>query len=95
MVTERSTQATMVDVFQKQMFRVKKSYYWTDIFFSPSLPMSLGLSDDFGSIAKMVVGGFLALKSHIICSSKKSCMKTNVDIVCFSIKSVFLIDPKK
>ena len=39
-------------------------------------------------------GGFLALKSHIICSSKKSCMKTKVDIVCFSLNSIFLIDPK-
>ena len=39
-------------------------------------------------------GGLLALKSHIICSSKKSCMKTKVDIVCFSLSSLFLIDPK-
>ena len=39
-------------------------------------------------------GGLLALKIHIICSSKKSCMKTNVDIVCFSLSSMFLIDPK-
>ena len=39
-------------------------------------------------------GRFLALKSHIICSSKKSCMKTKVDIVCFTVNSVFLIDPK-
>ena len=39
--------------------------------------------------------GFLALKSHIICSSKKSCMKTKADIVCFSLNSVFLIEKKK
>ena len=61
------------------------------------LPMqiSLGLPEDFGSIAKKGVGGgFLALKSHIICSSKKSCMKIKVDIVCFSLNSIFLIDPK-
>ena len=40
------------------------------------------------------VGGFLALESHIICSSKKSCMKTKVDIVCFTLNTVFLIYPK-
>ena len=39
-------------------------------------------------------GGLLALKSHIICSSKKSCLKRKVDIVCFSLSSLFLIDPK-
>ena len=39
-------------------------------------------------------GGFLAFKSHIICASKKSCMKIKVDIVCFSLNSIFLIDPK-
>ena len=39
-------------------------------------------------------GGFLALKSHIICSFKQSCMKTKADIVCFSLNSVFLIDPE-
>ena len=37
-------------------------------------------------------GGFLALKSRIICSSEKSCMETKADIVCFSLNSVFLID---
>ena len=37
---------------------------------------------------------FLAVESHIICSLKKSCMKTKVDIVCFTLNSVFLIDPK-
>ena len=57
--------------------------------------ISLGRPEDFGSIAKRGWGGFLALKSHIICSSKKSCMKTKVDIVCFSLNSVFLIDQKK
>ena len=39
-------------------------------------------------------GGFLALKSHIICSSKTSCMETKAVIVCFYLNSVFLIDPK-
>ena len=39
-------------------------------------------------------GGCLALKSHIICSSKKSCVETKADIVCFSLNNVFLIDPK-
>ena len=54
--------------------------------------LSLGLSEDFGSIAKKGMGGFLALESHIICSSKNSCMKTKLDIVCFTPNSVFLID---
>ena len=50
------------------------------------LDISLGLREDFGSIAKKGVGGgFLALKSHIICSTKKSCVKTKADIVCFSL----------
>ena len=40
-------------------------------------------------------GGCLALESHVICSSKQSCMKTKVDIVCFILNSVFLIDQKK
>ena len=57
--------------------------------------ISLGLPEDFGSIAKKGVGsGFLDLKNHIICSSKKSCMETKADKVCFSLNSVFLIDPK-
>ena len=52
----------------------------------------LGLPD-FGSIAKKGgEGGILALESQIICSLKKSCMKTKVDIVSFTLNSVFLID---
>ena len=39
-------------------------------------------------------GGCLAVGSHIICSSKKACMKTKVDIVCFTLNIVFLIDRK-
>ena len=55
--------------------------------------ISLGLPKDFGSILKKGGGGgFLALKSHIICSSKKSCMKIKVNIMCFSLNSIFLID---
>ena len=39
-------------------------------------------------------GGFLALKSHTIYSTKRSCLETKADIVCFSLNSVFLFDPK-
>ena len=71
------------------------SYKFESLRNQPMTLISLGLPEEFGSIAKKGVGvDFLALKSHI-CSSKKSCMKTKVDIVCFSLNSVFLIDPKK
>ena len=33
-------------------------------------------------------------ESHLICLSKASCMKTKVDIECFTLNSVFLIGPK-
>ena len=38
--------------------------------------ISLGLPEDFGSVAKRGWGGYLALESHLICSSIKSCLKT-------------------
>ena len=62
------------------------------LFFTSCL--SLGLPEDFGSIAKRGWGGLLALKSPIICSSIKSCMKTKGDMVCFTLNSVFLIVQK-
>ena len=56
--------------------------------------ISLGLSEDFGSIAKRGRGRFLAHRSHIICSSKTSCTKRKVSIVCFTLNSIFLIDKR-
>ena len=47
--------------------------------------ISLGLPADFGSVAKGDGGGYLALETHITCSSIKSCMKMKVNIVCFSL----------
>ena len=55
--------------------------------------ISLRFPEDFGSIGRGW-GGFIALESHIICSSNKSCMKTKEDIVCFTLNSIFLIDKK-
>ena len=56
--------------------------------------LSLGLPEDFGSIANRGRGGLLALESPIICSSIKSCMKTKGDMVCFTLNNVFLIVQK-
>ena len=39
-------------------------------------------------------GGYLALESHIICSSIRSCMESKVDVVCYTLNSIFLIGPK-
>ena len=56
--------------------------------------ISLGLPEDFGIVAKRGLGQYLTLESHLICSLLKSCMKTKVETVCFTLNSVFLIGPK-
>ena len=92
---KKSINCTMADVpYKNTCYMLHQSWYRDNRFMFSFFLTSLGLPEDFGSIAKRVWGGFLTHGTHIICSSKTSCMKTKVDIVCFTLNIVFLIDPK-